>query len=77
MFAQIKLYLLGGFIVATLIGDVAIGFHYYGKGWNAAVASIAAKDRKANDAADKATANVDACYAGGGTWDAADGVCRH
>jgi len=77
MFAQIKLYLLGGFLVATLIGDVAIGIHYYGKGWNAAVAAIAAKDRKANDAAEKGTANVDACDAGGGTWDASSGLCQH
>lgn len=77
MFAQIKLYVAVAALVGMLGGDVYIGVHFYNKGWNAAVASIAAKDRKANDAADKATANVDACYAGGGTWDAADGVCQH
>lgn len=77
MFAQIKLYLLGGFLVATLIGDVWIGVHERNAGWNAAVAAIAAKDKEAIDAVNKATSAVDACYSSGGTWDTAGGVCQH
>jgi hypothetical protein len=62
-------------IIAVSISWLAFSNHYYNKGWAAAIAAIAAQDRKAVDAKDKAIETVRACRDSGGTWDVVNGVC--
>lgn len=46
------------------------------KGYDAAIARIAAQDKEAVDAADKARLRVQRCRALGRVWDISAGVCR-
>lgn len=64
-------------IAGTLIGaaDVYISIHEYNKGWHAAIAAVAKKDKEALDAVDKAVSNVDECVRRNGNWDTVNGVC--
>ncbi len=64
-------------VLAVIGGGVAYwSVHEYDKGYNAAIEAIAAKDREAVNAVNKAKAKVDECDNGGGTWDTINGVCR-
>lgn len=49
----------------------------YNKGYAVAINQVAAKNREATDAVNKAISNVDACNAANGTWDTVTGVCTH
>ena len=63
--------------VSTLGGLYwAIDSHAEERGWNKAIAAIAAKDKRAIDAARTARGNVDNCLAAGGVWDTASGKCN-
>lgn len=62
-------------LVAVSVSWLAFSNHYYNKGWVAAIAAIAAQDRKAIDARDKALEEVRACRSSGRTWDVVNGVC--
>jgi len=65
----------GAIIVGVLIGWVAFRTHYYNQGYNAAIAAVAAKNKEATDAVNKAISDVDACNNSGGQWSTIDGVC--
>jgi hypothetical protein len=70
--------------IVVIAGCVAAVFAAYGlwhhkvfnSGWNAAIAAIAAQDRRAIDAARSARAHWRACVDGGGVWNASTGQCR-
>jgi hypothetical protein len=70
-------------IVVTVGGIAAILAAYglwhhkvFNSGWNAAIAAIAAQDRRAIDAARSARAHWRACVDGDGVWNASTGQCR-
>jgi hypothetical protein len=69
---------LGGALLAvSLLGGLyyAIDSNAEGRGWNKAIAAIAAKDKGAIDAARKLRSAADNCNDTGGVWDAARGKC--
>jgi hypothetical protein len=70
-------------IVVTVGGIAAILAAYglwhhkvFNSGWNAAIAAIAAQDRRAIDAARSARAHWRACVDSDGVWNASTGQCR-
>lgn len=71
-----KAAIAGGAI--AIIGLAYWGWHnaVWNKGYDAAIAAIAAQDKEAVDAADKARIRVQRCRAAGRVWDIAAGVCR-
>jgi hypothetical protein len=72
----IKIALITGAIVA-LIGGYAYWDHrVYTRGYNAAIADVAAKNKGAIANVRKATKNVRDCYERDGAWDAARGLCE-
>lgn len=50
--------------------------HVYNSGYNAAIAAIAAQDKKAVDAAKKARDFYRSCVVDGGVWDQQTGKCQ-
>jgi len=62
--------------IGCLIGWGIFANHYYVKGWNAAIAAIAAKNEAASHAVEKATKDVEDCLRSGRAWDTVDGMCR-
>lgn len=83
MFTALRLMLPGSStliiygVVALAVSGVFTGWsiHEYNKGWNAAISSIAVKDKEATDAVKKAITSVEKCDADGGRWNTTDGVC--
>lgn len=71
-----SLILGGGIVVAVGLGISALSIHEYNKGWNAAVNSIAAQDKEAIDARDKALDSVRSCRASGGVFRPSSGDCE-
>jgi len=70
--------LIGGLVVVAVIGG-GISYwsvHQYNKGWNAAIASVAAQDQEAVDAVNKATSNIADCTNSGGVWRSSSGKCE-
>jgi hypothetical protein len=70
-------------IVVTVGGGIVVAATYglwhhkvFNSGWNAAIAAIAAQDRRAIDAARSARANWRACVDDDGVWNASTGQCR-
>lgn len=70
-------WLAGLTIIGVLAGgaDLYLSVHYYNKGWHAAIAAVAAKDKEALDAVDSAVSKVDECIRRNGSWDTSTGVC--
>lgn len=70
-----------GSIALALLGAYGVWHHkiatkYYARGWDAAIAAIAAQDRRAIDAAKKARAAVVDCVDRDGMrWDQSAGKC--
>lgn len=72
----------------TVLFNVAIGAtvftfastYFFTNGYNAgyalAINQIAAKNKEAKDAVDKAITKVDECNNRGGTWDTVSGMCQ-
>jgi hypothetical protein len=59
-----------------LIGVAYWAWHttIYNRGWHAAIEAVAAQDKEAVDASEKARARVRDCYGSGGVWSA--GTCE-
>lgn len=80
MIALGSLTLLQKAIAALVVAGIFAGAGYaiyssiYNRGWHAAIEAVAAQDKEAVDAADKARARVRACYDGGGMW--TQGSCQ-
>ena len=63
--------------IAAILAAYGLWHHkVFNSGWNAAIAAIAAQDRRAIDAARSARANWRACIDGDGVWNASTGQCR-
>ena len=77
LLSPIGRWLAGLAIAGTLIGgaDLYLSVHYYNKGWHAAIAAVAKKDKEALDAVDSAVSKVDDCVRRNGSWDSTSGVC--
>lgn len=75
---SLPMVLGGALLVVSTLGGLyyAIDSHAEERGWNKAIAAIAAKDKRAIDAARKARSSVDDCFAAGGVWDTASGKCN-
>jgi hypothetical protein len=71
-----QLAIIGGIVIAIL-GAYA-GWHYtiYKRGYDKAITDIAAENKEAVDAANKARIRVRECYASGGSWDQSGGMCQ-
>lgn len=50
--------------------------HVYNSGWRAAIAAIAAQDKRAVDAAKAARVTFRSCVDAGGVWDVTAGKCE-
>jgi hypothetical protein len=63
--------------IAVILAAYGLWHHkVFNSGWNAAIAAIAAQDRRAIDAARSARANWRACVDDDGVWNASTGQCR-
>ena len=67
--------------VLSLVGAIGGSATWYTMhertiGYNKCVIDVAAKNKEATDAVNKATSQVDACNFIHGTWDTSAGVCR-
>ena len=63
--------------IAAILAAYGLWHHkVFNSGWNAAIAAIAAQDRRAIDAARSARAHWRACVDGDGVWNASTGQCR-
>ncbi|MGY3392923.1 hypothetical protein ACVWW6_005514 [Bradyrhizobium sp. USDA 3311] len=63
-------------ILLAIAGAIEIfKVHYTNQGYQQALDDIAADNKEAIDAADKARSRVRNCRDAGGVWDAARGVC--
>ena len=71
---KLRIVVIGGGIAAAAYGL----WHHkvFNSGWNAAIAAIAAQDRRAIDAARSARAHWRACVDSDGVWNASTGQCR-
>lgn len=64
--------------VAALIVGYGVWHHkVYQKGYDAAIADVAAENKEAVDAAKALQDKRHACIAAGGSWSVVDGVCNH
>ena len=73
---KLRIAIVGGGIAAITAGYGLWHHKVFNSGWNAAIAAIAAQDRRAIDAARSARANWRSCVDGGGMWNASTGQCR-
>ena len=73
---KLRIVVVAGVVVATLTGYGVWHHKVFNSGWNAAIAAIAAQDRRAIDAARSARANWRACVDSDGVWNASTGQCR-
>lgn len=60
---------------AVLASWAYIKVHYENIGYQKAIHAIAAQDQKAVEASNAAKKTVADCFASGGSWNVADGVC--
>lgn len=75
-FSTTKLIALAS-AAATVIGLITWNqVRQYNKGWNAAIAAIAAEDQKAVDHAIRARSTVRECRDSGGVWRQDAGKCE-
>lgn len=67
---------VAGALLAAIAGAYS-AWHYtiYSRGYDAAIADIAAENKEAVDAADKVRSQVRDCFDGGGDWDVVGRVC--
>jgi hypothetical protein len=74
--ATFKAKLIAGAIGLAILTAACFAIYtsIYNRGWHAAIEAVAARDKEAVDAADKARARVRACYDAGGVW--AEGACK-
>lgn len=63
-------------IIGMLIGWLSFKTYYYNQGFAAALHAIAAQDKRAVDAKNKALEEVRGCRDRGGTWNVSDGMCE-
>jgi hypothetical protein len=73
---KLRIIVIGSVIAAALAGYGLWHHKVFNSGWNAAIAAIAAQDRRAIDAARSARAHWRACVDGDGVWNASTGQCR-
>jgi hypothetical protein len=73
---KLRIVVVGGGIAAVLAAYGLWHHKVFNSGWNAAIAAIAAQDRRAIDAARSARAHWRACIDGDGVWNASTGQCR-
>jgi len=71
----VQLAIAGAIAAAAGIGFVTLKAHYTNEGYQRAIDGIAADNREAVDAADKARDRVRKCSLSGGVWDASRCVC--
>ena len=73
---KLRIILIGS-VVAAIAATYGLWHHkVFNSGWNAAIAAIAAQDRRAIDAARSARAHWRACIDSDGVWNASTGQCR-
>lgn len=65
----------GGVLIAVIAAYWFWHHTVYNRGYDAAIAAIAAENKEAVDAADRARQKVRACADSGGNWDVTGGVC--
>lgn len=70
-----KLALGGAIALAFGSWTAAVSVKSYNRGHLAAINEIAAKDKEAVDAADKASTRLADCVRSGGVWDSVTGEC--
>jgi hypothetical protein len=73
---KLRIVIIGGGIAAILATYSLWHHKVFNSGWNAAIAAIAAQDRRAIDAARSARANWRSCIDDDGVWNASTGQCR-
>jgi hypothetical protein len=73
---KLRIVIVGAGIAAILAAYGLWHHKVFNSGWDAAIAAIAAQDRRAIDAARSARANWRACIDNGGVWNASTGQCR-
>jgi hypothetical protein len=73
---KLRIVVTVGGIAAVLAGYGLWHHRVFNSGWNAAIAAIAAQDRRAIDAARSARAHWRACVDSDGVWNASTGQCR-
>lgn len=69
---------IGRYVIIAAVtggGYLWLKVHYENIGYAKAIHAIAAQDQKALEASSAAKKTVEECFAGGGTWDVANGVC--
>jgi hypothetical protein len=71
----LKLIGLGAVGIVVVGGVILFGSHERQVGWDNHAAAVAAQDKEAIDAVARSRTKVEACRAGGGTWDTSSGVC--
>ena len=72
-----KTQLFHGFLIATgiTLASTYMSAHYFNLGYQTAINQVATQNKDATNAVNKATSNVDQCFASGGTFDDVAGVC--
>lgn len=77
LLSPIGRWIVGAVTAISIVGGSAtwLSVHEYNKGYAAAIAKIAARDKEATNAVKKAISNVDDCVAHNGVWDTVNGVC--
>jgi hypothetical protein len=70
-----KMVFYGG-VIAAVIGFGVYEYHkIYAAGEAAAISNVERANEESEKKAEQGSSAVDACYAGGGTWDRVNGVC--
>jgi hypothetical protein len=70
-----KMIFYGG-VIAAVIGFGLYEYHHiYAAGEAAALEQVNKSNEQSEKNAEQGSSAVDACYAGGGTWDRVNGVC--
>jgi hypothetical protein len=75
--AKFATQLIIGGVVALIAGAGFLGFkvHYTNAGYQRALDDIAADNKEAIDAGNKAVGRVRACWNAGRVWNSTEGVC--
>jgi hypothetical protein len=75
---SLPMVLGGALLLVSTFGGLyyAIDSHAEERGWNKAIAAVAAKDKRAIDEARKLRSASDSCNDSGGVWNVTRGQCE-
>lgn len=67
-----------GILIAIAIGAAVLAYGHYreGKGYDQAIADVAADNREAKGRVDQALSRIRECRGRGGTWSTVSGLCE-